>query len=54
VEVDGTDGERALAKTLKIRRRHDDLLGDVPQNEGEANHNLASGYHLPSDSAKPS
>jgi DEAD/DEAH box helicase domain-containing protein len=54
VEVNGADGERALAKTLKIRRRHDDLLGDVPQNEGEANHNLASGYHLPSDSAKPS
>ncbi|HEY3352143.1 MAG TPA: DEAD/DEAH box helicase [Polyangia bacterium] len=53
VEVTAAARERALRTAVKLQRRHDDLTGGAPGDEGEANHRLASGYVLPRDLAKP-
>jgi hypothetical protein len=53
VEVEGGEAEKGLAKAIKLRRRHDDLTGGVPDNEGEANDALAGGYVLAKDAVKP-
>ncbi len=53
VEVSAEDREKALLKTIKLHRRHDDLTGDVSHNEREGNENLASGFISSSDTAVP-
>ncbi len=53
VEVDAEARERAVRTGVKLRRRHDDLVGDRPGSEAEANRKLASGYLLATDGARP-
>ena len=53
VEVSAEDREKALLKTIKLHRRHDDLLGDTSQSEQEGNENLASGFISGSDALVP-
>jgi DEAD/DEAH box helicase domain-containing protein len=53
IEVAAAARERALRTTIKLQRRHDDLVGDQPDSEREANRKLASGYLLPGDIARP-
>jgi DEAD/DEAH box helicase domain-containing protein len=49
VEVPAEDREKALLKTIKLNRRHDDLTKDVSHTEYEGNENLASGFISASD-----
>ena len=46
VEVRSEDRDKALHKTIKLQRRHDDLTREVSTNEAEANDTLAGGYVL--------
>lgn len=46
VEVREEDREKALHKSIKLQRRHDDLTRDVPITEREANESLAGGFIL--------
>ena len=53
VEVSASERERALRTAVRLQRRFDDLVGDRPDSEGEANRKLASGYQLATDTAVP-
>ena len=53
VEVPAEDREKALQKTIKLNRRHDDLTHDVSHSEHEGNENLASGFLSAADTATP-
>ena len=53
VEVSAADREKALLKTIKLHRRHDDLTRGTSQSEREGNENLASGFVLSSDTPVP-
>jgi DEAD/DEAH box helicase domain-containing protein len=48
-EVSAEERERALRTAIRLKRRHDDLTGDAPESEPEANDKLASGYVLAGD-----
>lgn len=54
VRVERGEAEKSLKKSIKLRRRHDDLLGELPTDEGQANDALAGGYLLAQDAKKPS
>lgn len=54
VEVSAEDRDKALMKSIKLRRRHDDLHRDISHNEQEGNENLASGFISGSDIVAPS
>ncbi len=53
VEVSAEDRDKALLKTIKLHRRHDDLTRGDSHNEHEGNENLASGFISGSDTAMP-
>jgi DEAD/DEAH box helicase domain-containing protein len=44
VEVDAEAQAQALARAIKLRRRHDDLTGGAPDTERQADATLAGGY----------
>jgi DEAD/DEAH box helicase domain-containing protein len=46
VEVDDEAQGQALARAIKLRRRHDDLIAGAPRDERQADDRLASGYVL--------
>ena len=53
VEVPAEDREKALLKTIKLNRRHDDLTREAGHDEREGNQNLASGFVSSSDTPVP-
>jgi DEAD/DEAH box helicase domain-containing protein len=53
VEVASGEAEDGHKKAQKLRRRHDDLTGGVPESETQANDTLAGGYVLAQDVKKP-
>ncbi|MCK6550576.1 DEAD/DEAH box helicase [Myxococcota bacterium] len=53
VKVTDEGREKALGHSLKLARRHDDLVAGKPSTEREANAKLASGYLLDDEKKKP-
>lgn len=51
IEVPTEARERGLRSSIKLSRRHDDLVAEKPRSEREANRKLAGGYVLPDESA---
>ena len=51
--MSASERERALRTAVRLQRRFDDLVGDRPETEAEANDKLASGYQLAADGSTP-
>ena len=52
-EISAAEQERALRTAVRLKRRHDDLTGDIPDSEDAANEKLASGYVLGDAGSRP-